>query len=249
MERYVREIFSFPFLSITPLPGTGKACSYRRGPTLLWAVARYPFLTFNILQFYNFYFRISSFTSHVKRHVGVLKWPMVSFMVSLVGWKAPSPRAVAVHSRVDSNSHWSWGSHSSDGLAICWSCGACGTERRASHVVRTCPVAQAIPIAGSWMPFSRNFKSVPARAIRRWPQTFPGFPFGLSALTRRLLRAGLWIQLRSGSWLIPCLWLNHLKERCMVMPLTKWGRKILCSLIFYAENNYNNSVLALPSQR
>lgn len=196
------------------------------GLTLLWAVARYPFLTFDILQFYNFYFRISSFTPHIKRHMRVLKWPMVSFMAPLVGWKAPSPRAVAVHRGVDSDSHWSRGSHSSDGLAVRWSCGAHGAERRASQVMRTSPVAQAIPIARSWMPFSRNFKSVPARAVRRWSQPFPRFPFGLSALTPRLLRARLWIRLWSGTRLVPCLWLNHLKERCTGMPLTDRSKQI-----------------------
>lgn len=153
--------------------------------------------------------------------MGVLKWPMVSFMVSLIGRKAPSPRAVAVHRRVDSNSHWSWGSHSSDRLAVCWSCGTQGAERWTSYVMRTRLVAQAIPVAGSWMPFSRDFKRVPARAVRRWSLPFPCFPFGLSALAPCLLRARLWIWLRSGTRLMLRLWLNHLKEWCAVMPLAK----------------------------
>lgn len=189
--RYFRELLSFLSLLHTIAQHRQSSQLQQTDPPLHWAFASCPFLTFDILKLYNFYFRISSFTPHVKRHMGVLEHPMVSFMVPLVGWKASSPRAVAVHSRVDSDSHWSWGSHSSDRLAVRWSRGAHGTERGVSHVMRTSPVAQAIPIAGSWMPFSRNFKSVPARAVRRWSQPFPHFPFGLPALTPRLLRAGL----------------------------------------------------------
>lgn len=199
----------------------------RDGPTLLWAVAWCPLLTFNILQFYNFHFRISSFTPHIKRYVGVLKWCMASLMVSLVGWKARSPRAVAVQGRVDSNSDWGWGSHSSDRLAVGCSRGARGPERRAPNAVRASLVAQAIPAAaGSWGPFTRNFKSVPARAVRRWSPPFPCFPFGLPALMPWLLRAGLWIRPQLRARLMPGFRLNHLRETRTVTPLTRQSKQI-----------------------
>jgi len=182
--------------------------------TLFWDFASCPLLTFDILKLYNFYFRISSFTPHIKRHMGVLKHLTVIFIVFFTGWKAPSARVVAVHSRVDSNSHWSRSSHSSDRLAVGRSWNTHGTKCWASHVMRMSLVVQAILIARSWMPFSRNFKSVPARAVRRWSQSFPHFLLGLSALMPHLLCASLWIWLQSGTWLMPWLWLYHLKDRC-----------------------------------
>lgn len=162
-------------------------------------------------------------------------------MVSLVGREAGSPGAVAVQGRVDSDSDGSRGSHGSDGLAVGRSCGARGPERRAPHAVGTSLGARAIPAAGSRVPFRGNFKSVPARAVRRWSRPFPRFPFGLSALTPRLLRAGLWIRLQPGTRLVPCFRLNHLRGTRTVTPLTKQSKQTLCLLTFYAENNYNDA--------
>lgn len=173
----------------------------------------------------------------------VLKRRMSSFVVSLIGWKAAPPRAVAVQGRVDSNSDWSRGSHSSDGLAVGRSCSARGPERRASHAVGASLVAQAVPAAGSRVPFSRNFKSVPARAVRRWPRPFPRLPLGLPALMPRLLLgAGLWVRRQPGTRLMPCFWLNHLRETPTVTPPKKQSKQILCLLVFCAEKNYNNAL-------
>lgn len=161
--------------------------------------------------------------------MGVLKRCPASFLVSLVGWKAHSPGAVAVQGRVDSDSDRGRGSHGSDGLAVGCSCSTRRPKCRASHAVGMSLVARAIPAAGSRVPFSRNFKSIPARAVRRWPRPFPRFPFGLSALMPRLLlHAGLWIRLQPRARLVPCFRLNHLRETRTVTPPTKQSKKILC---------------------
>lgn len=175
--------------------------------------------------------------------MGVLKWHVAGFVVSLIGWKARSPGAVAVQGRVDSHSDGGRGSHSSDGLAVGCSGGARGSERRAPNAVGMSLVAQAIPAAaGPRVPFSRNLKSVPARAVRRWSWPFPRFPFGLPALLPRLLRAELWIQLQPRARLMPGFRLNHLRETRTVTPLTKQSKQTLPLLVFYAGNNYSNAL-------
>lgn len=175
------------------------------------------FFTFNILQFYYFYFRVPPLTSDIKRHMRILKLSMVSFMISLIRGKASSTHIVAVHSRMYSNSNWSWGSHSSDRLAVSWCGRARGSERWASDVLRTSSITRAVPIIRARMPISRSFKSISAWPVGGWPESFP---FGLLILMPCLLRSMFMVCLLS--WLmISCIWLENLK---MKKELSLWIR-------------------------
>lgn len=163
--------------------------------TLIRALAMSPFFTFNILQFYDFYFRVPPLTPDIKWHMRILKLSMLSFMVSLIGWKASSMRIVAVPSRMYSYSNWSWGSHGSDRLAAWWHRRACGGEGWISDVLRTSSLTRAIPVTRTGMPFSKSFKGISTWPVRGWLKSFPWFSFQLLALMPWLLDSRVLVRL------------------------------------------------------
>lgn len=156
--------------------------------TSVGAAAPGPLLTLHVLQLYDFHLGVPPLAPDVKRHVGVLKQPLVSLGIVPVA-RAQSPsgaprRAGPGGGRgVYGNSHRRRGRHSGDGLAVAGRRAAHGSERGVPRVVRTgSPGARAVPIARAGMPVSRNFESISARSVGGWPQAFPGgLPPGLLA--------------------------------------------------------------------
>lgn len=134
-----------------------------------------PLLTFHVLQLYDFHLGIPPLAPDVKRHVGVLKQPVVSLRVVPVA-RAETPSGVPTgpgpggRRWVHGNSHGRRGRHSGDGLAVAGRRAAHGSECWVPRVVRTgSPGARTVPIARARMPVSRNFKSVSARSVGGWP--------------------------------------------------------------------------------
>ena len=192
-------------------------------PTSVGAAAVASLLTFHVLQLNDLHLGFPPLTPDIKRHMGVLKQPMVSLGVVLVAWAKPAsgvptgPRPRGGR-RMHGNSHGRRGRHGGNGLAVAGHGAAHGSERWVvmPRVVRTgSPGARAVPITRARMPFSRNFESVSARFIWRRPQAFSGgFSSGLLSWLSRW--QGPWVQVgllsRIWGWVMPRFRMDHLQR-------------------------------------
>lgn len=99
-----------------------------------------PLLTLHVLKLYDLHLRVPPLAPDMKRHMGILEYPVVSLRVALVAWTgSPSGVASGPWWGMHSDGHRRGSRHSGDGLAVAGHRAAHGGGRRVPRVVRTGP--------------------------------------------------------------------------------------------------------------